>query len=247
MLVCSKSTQKYFELESYIIYGVPQSDILELKGKYDNVIACGGGAVIDTAKILSKTPITCYPTTAAGSVNTSWSVYWERTNKKSIKVPMPAKIHVVEEFINDLPEKVKEYTSYDAISHCLDVMWSIYRTKESMNYVNEALKILKTNYSNKELIYAGNLAGKAIELCSTTVLHSLSYPLTGFYKIPHGKALGFLLPRVCKYMGFDLNPYIKYPKVELMGIDFQLIAKESTKYNKLYNTRKKIILEEILK
>ena len=81
LLVCSNST-KDFDIvekckEKRIVSSAPDISILEEMGTYENVVAIGGGAVIDTAKILSKNPITCYPTTAAGSSATSWSVYWD--------------------------------------------------------------------------------------------------------------------------------------------------------------------------
>ena len=69
LLVCSESTRKF--LPGYdrvrIVTSAPTKDILDEVGTEDDVVAIGGGAVIDTAKILSKNPIRCYPTTASGS------------------------------------------------------------------------------------------------------------------------------------------------------------------------------------
>jgi len=252
MLVCSKSTRDYFpeEMNIWIVDGITTDSILTEIGMYNNITAVGGGAVIDVAKIISSDPIVCYPTTASGSCYTSHSVYWEGTVKRSLKRRSPWVAHIVEKFVNDIPDDVKEYTTYDAISHCLDSMWSIYTTRKSLHHIDEALEILKGSYSNAELVYAGGLAGKAIEICPTTLLHSLSYPLTGIYGVPHGKALGYLLPEVCEYMNFDLSEYISYPRVELDDIDLQVVIEEGLRYNKIYDTKKKIdlkILKEILK
>jgi len=244
MLICSKSTRRYFpdQKEFRIVTGPADSNILKERSRYDTVIAVGGGAVIDTAKILSKKTI-CFPTTAAGAVYTSHAVYWDGTDKKSIEGGPAQEIHIVKKFIDDLPEIYKEYTTYDVLSHCLDVMWSNKKTAKSMFYVRHALETLK-NCSTVELVAAGNLAGKAIEICSTTILHSLSYPLTGFYGIPHGKALGFLLPIVCDYMEFDLSEFIKYPKVKLNNIDFDFIIREGLQYDKI-NSVSKIDFDKI--
>jgi len=251
LLVCTKSTEKYLSnyKRTFVVTTAPTKDILKLEGTEDNVVAIGGGAAIDTAKILSKNPIVCYPTTAAGSSVTSHSVCWDGIKKMSIKRMVPKEVHVVEEFVASLPEKIKEYTTYDVLSHCLDSLWSKNKTKESMQYVNRAMEILKGDYSNSQLIEAGNVAGKAIELCPTTILHSLSYPLTAFYKIPHGRALGYLLPRVCEHMEYDISEYISFPPILLPDIDNYAIAQEALKYNKIYDINKEInidILVDIL-
>ena len=111
------------------------------------------------------------------------------------------------------------------------------------------MEILENTHTNYELILAGNLAGQAIEICPTTILHSLSYPLTAYYGISHGKALGFLLPRVSNFMGFDLSRFIRYNPVKLKDIDFSFIANETLKYDKVHDTIKRVdadILVDIL-
>ena len=139
-----------------------------------------------------------------------------------------------------MPLIVKEYTTYDVISHCLDSLWSTNKTKESIKYAESALSILKNKYTNVELIKAGNLGGKAIQICPTTILHSLSYPLTAYYNISHGKALGYLLPRICNFFEFDLSHYNNYSPIELNNIDWDLICTEALKYDKIYNVKKQI-------
>ena len=110
-----------------------------------------------------------------------------------------------------------------------------------------ALSILREDYSNAELVEAGNYGGMAIERCSTTILHAMSYPLTAFYKIPHGKALGFLLPRVCQYYDFDLGSLIDYQPVALEGVDWDFVCEESLKYDKIHNTTKPVNFEILKK
>jgi alcohol dehydrogenase class IV len=251
ILVCSNSTRKFFpEAEQVELITCPADEsLLEREATLDSVVAAGGGAVIDAAKILAKNHIVCYPTTAAGSCATSHSVYWQGFTKKSVKRFIPQETVVIKEFVEDLPPKVIAYTFYDAFSHCLDVLWSKQRNKESVSLVDEAMEVFKGTYSNADLVSAGNLAGQAIELCPTTLLHSLSYPLTGLYGIPHGKALGFLLPIICKYMNFDATSFIsRYPKVDLKdyNIDFRLVIDQAVKYNKISKLEQEIDLEIIL-
>ena len=167
---------------------------------------------------------------------TSHAVCWDGKKKLSIKTHIPKDVKVVPEYVENLPDAVIEYTTYDAISHCLDSLWSTDSTHRSRSLAHEALAILSEQHSNVDLIKAGNLAGQAIEVCPTTILHSLSYPLTAFYDIPHGKALGFLLPRICKHYDFTLNNLIHHKPVELNNIDWDLIINEALKYEKIYKT-----------
>ena len=246
LLVCSKSTREF--LPGYdrvrIVTSAPTKDILDEVGTEENVIAVGGGAVIDTAKIISKNPITCYPTTAAGSSSTSWSVYWDGTKKCSLKRMLPKDVILNGLFIEDLSEEVIMSTTCDVVSHCLDSMSSIKATDESISYCKEALHILRTEKDNFGLIKAGDVAGKAIEIAGTNLLHSLSYPLTGHYNVSHGIALGYLLPRLSKFMGFDVDDIIGEYKIEL-EFDKRFVIQEALKYPKIYEFNKDIS-EEIL-
>ena len=108
LLVCSKSTRDF--LPKYkrirIVSSAPTKDILDEIGTVRKVVAVGGGAVIDTAKILSKNPIICYPTTAAGSSSTSWSVYWDGHKKCSLKRMLPKETIFEELFLEKLSSEV---------------------------------------------------------------------------------------------------------------------------------------------
>ena len=136
LLVCSNSTKDMEIVEKYddrrIVSSAPDTNTLKEMGTYENVIAIGGGAVIDTAKILSKNPIVCYPTTAAGSSATSWSVYWDGSTKHSIKRMRPNQIGMSFNFVENLPDNVVKDTMYDVVSHCLDSMYSKSKSEKSL-------------------------------------------------------------------------------------------------------------------
>ena len=251
LLVCSKSTRDFLPgiKRVRIISSAPTKDILNEVGTEEDVIAIGGGAVIDTAKILSKTPIRCYPTTAAGSSSTSWSVYWDGTKKCSLKRMLPGDIILNGLFVEDLPDEVVMSTTCDVVSHCLDSMSSKKATDESVGYCKEALDIIRNKKDNFDLINAGNIAGKAIEIAGTNLLHSLSYPLTGYYNVSHGIALGYLLPKLSKFMGYNVDDIIGEYKIKL-EFDLDLVIKEAFKYEKINEFNKFISinkLKEILK
>ena len=251
LLVCSKSTRDFLPgfKRVRIISSAPTKDILDEIGIEEDVIAIGGGAVIDTAKILSKNPIRCYPTTAAGSSSTSWSVYWDGTKKCSLKRMLPGDVILNGLFVEELSEAVVMSTTCDVVSHCLDSMSSRKATEESISYCKEALNVLRNKEHNFDLIKAGRIAGKAIEIAGTNLLHSLSYPLTGYYNISHGMALGYFLPRLSKFMGYNVDDIIGEYKIKL-EFDLDLVIKEAFKYEKINEFNKFISinkLKEILK
>lgn len=250
LIVCSPSTQHFLEGEKFIVNNPPTIDILKQKGKYKNVIAIGGGAVIDTAKILSSTPITCYPTTASGASATSHSVYWDGLNKKNSECMIPNKILFNKMFIESLPDTTLQYTRYDAISHCLDVMWSKNYNKLDSELVEHTLnQLIQPNIAPIDILKLGHIAGTFIQEVPTTILHALSYPITGRYDIAHGKALGFLIFPLCKIFN-DMDKIIGLKKLNnFLDIDVNFIIIESKKYSKFYNTFKNIdvnILKEEL-
>ena len=60
------------------------------------------------------------------------------------------------------------------------------------------------NDGNTKMLVAANLAGKAINITTTTAPHAMSYKLTSLYGLPHGHAVAICLPKVWRYMeNFD--------------------------------------------
>jgi len=250
LLVCSNSTKDFFPDYDRVrvVTSAPTKDILDEVATEEDVVAVGGGAVIDTAKIISKNPIVCYPTTAAGSSSTSWSVYWDGTKKCSLKRMLPKDVILNRLFVEKLSDEVVKSTTCDLVSHCLDSMCSIKATDESIDYCKEVLNIIRNKKDNFDLIRAGDIAGKAIEITGTNLLHSLSYPLTGHYGISHGKALGYFLPKLSKFMGYDVDDIIDFD-IKL-DVDINFIIDEALKYEKIYefkNDINKNKLKEVLK
>ena len=236
LLVCSNSTKDLIDGfdRVRVVTSAPDIDILGEAGTEESVVAIGGGAVIDTAKILSKNPIDCYPTTAAGSSATSWSVYWNGTEKCSFKAQKPNVVTFNRGFIETLSYDMIIETTYDVVSHCLDSLHSNKATDKSKEYCNTALEWLrKYKDDNLYLVKAGHEAGNAIEIAGTNLLHSLSYPLTGYYGIPHGVALGYFLSKISKFIGYDVSDIIEDFNYDI-NVDIDFVIDEALKYDKIY-------------
>lgn len=248
LIVCSPSTQHLLSGKKFIVHKPPTDKILKQKGKYSNVIAIGGGAVIDTAKILCSNPITCYPTTASGASATSHSVYWHNSSKKNSECMIPGQVLFEEEFIKSLPSHILQYTRYDAISHCLDVMWSKdYGKLDSDQVKNTLERLIDPSTTPIEILQLGHVAGSFIQIVPTTILHALSYPITSKYGITHGQALGFLIFPLCRLFGFmdKINGLEKLNN--FLDIDINFIIIESKKYSKFFNVSQDIDIKSLKK
>ena len=98
----------------------------------------------------------------------------------------------------------------DSISHAFESLWNKNRNNKSIEYSLKSLRLHKdtlkkinsklSNYGLEDMLLASNLAGKAINITRTSIAHSISYPLTAKYRIPHGLACSFTIPqdiRIC--------------------------------------------------
>lgn len=135
------------------------------------MIAIGGGAVIDKAKIEAKKKgkfLIAIPTTGAGATETTHAVVWGKT-KKNVKTPKP--LTVIPPFKIKLSKKARINTCYDILGHLID-------------YLNVC--------TDNEIVEVGIYMGKLIEQHPTNLTHPKSYPLT-LKGMPHGEAVGRVL------------------------------------------------------
>lgn len=261
--------RKYKEVLFLEVVKPPTEEVLNIKNNKDIVIGVGGGSVIDTAKIISKDKrCIAIPTTAAGASMTPYATVWGR--RKKISVPTKKPILKMDYNIpKNLPYSVRQSTAFDALSHAIESFWSKNATSQSKRYSRKALYLIKKYLKNKNdigmLINAGNLAGQAIAITKTNVVHAASYTLTTEYGIEHGTACGMLLPYFIEYMNFEKLPQLfnldftadlvtflkkiyKFPTVR--DVDIGLVARESLKYERINDGPKKIdkdVLIRILK
>ena len=111
----------------------------------------------------------------------------------------------------------------------------------------------KYKKDNLYLVKAGHEAGNAIEIAGTNLLHSLSYPITGHYGVSHGRALGYLLPKVSKLMDNE----VVERAIDILGdinieldVDIDFVIDEALKYDKIYEIKIFIdrkTLQEVMK
>ena len=193
------------------------------KEDYNTLIAVGGGSAIDVAKAIKlfylqkysskKIPLITIPTTAGGgSEATHFIVYYEGKKKQSKgdkNLTLPDYVICDPQLTLSLPRYIAAATGMDALGQAIESYWSVNSTDKSKQFSKEAIKLLiknldsstnKTDLSSREnVMRAANLAGKAINIARTTACHSISYPITSFFGIPHGHAVGLTVGEVLVY------------------------------------------------
>jgi len=169
-------------------------DLLFFKGDYNNKIV----------KIFIPT------THGTASEVTMWGTIWNMTEKQKYSLanlslyPDVAILDPKLTLSMDLQLSIS--TTLDALSHSFETLWNINSNSQSVDYAIEAIKIileevpdLKENPNDlnirRNLLKASNLAGLAFSNTKTAAAHSISYPLTFSFNIPHGIACSLpLLP-----------------------------------------------------
>ena len=191
------------------------------KNKCDFILAIGGGSSIDTAKSIKyysqvEIPIMAVPTTSGtGSEATHFAAIYKDGEKISIADErlLPDYTILQPDMLKTLPAYQKKCTMLDALCQAIESWWSKKATPESIGYSQQAIALILANMEsylaneadgNKDMLTASNLAGKAINITTTTAPHAMSYKLTLLYDLPHGHAVAICLPKVWRYMGnFD--------------------------------------------
>ena len=154
------------------------------------------------------------PTTAGtGSEVTCWATVWDKA--KGSKLSLECHENYAEyafvdpQFAQSMPVNLAVSSALDAAAHALESFWSKASNVVSRASALSAIGIIMDNISalieNPRDIDAHDcmaqgsmLAGLAFSNTKTTACHSISYPLTLNYGIPHGAAVSLLIAPVSR-------------------------------------------------
>jgi alcohol dehydrogenase len=152
------------------------------------------------------------PTTSgSGAESTKFSVVYVDKTKYSLEHPdmLPNYAIVDPQFTMNLPGRITASTGMDALSQAIESYWCVNSTDESKAYAREAIKLVMGNLSRAvndpdeesrvAMSKAAHLAGKAINISKTTASHAVSYPITSYFKVPHGHAVALTLGQMLMY------------------------------------------------
>lgn len=162
-----------------------------------------------------RTPGIFIPTThGTGSEVTKWGTVWNMKEKKKHSVShddlYPDVAIIDGQLTLSLPLDQSIITTLDALSHGFEAIWNINANPTSTEYAIEAIStilmnvdVLKADPENlairRNLIRASSLAGLAFSNTKTAAAHSISYPLTIYFGIPHGIAASMPLVSLLKF------------------------------------------------
>jgi alcohol dehydrogenase len=154
-------------------------------------------------------PFVAVPTTAGtGSEATPFASLWDKTNRRKLSLTrdamFPACAIVDPQLTRSAPPAVTAATGLDALCHAVEAYWSRSAQPVSDALAERAIGILLDNLQSvydrpdemaaREAMALGSLlAGLAFSNTKTSSCHSISYPLTARFEIPHGIACAITL------------------------------------------------------
>lgn len=166
----------------------------------------------------SKIPLIAIPTTAGtGSESTCFAVIYNQGKKLSIahESILPDCAILEPSFLRSLPVYQKKCTLLDALCQAIESWWSVRSNGESISYSKQAIELIlryqeaylkqSSDEATEQILLAANLAGRAINLTTTTAAHAMSYKLTTLYGLPHGHAVAVCLPKLWKFMSTHME------------------------------------------
>lgn len=180
-----------------------------------------------------RLPLIAIPTTSGtGAEVTPFATVWDQANHKKHSVTgdevCPTIALLDPELTLSLPYEETAYTGLDAISHALESLWNKNKSPVSEAYAwqalelaNEALPAVLEEPGNlvkrEKMQQASLLAGLAISQTRTAIAHSISYPLTIYFGMPHGLACSFTLPLLIQ-LALEQGIFERYRKPLIVSL-----------------------------
>ena len=146
------------------------------------------------------------PTTAGtGSESTHFAVVYVDGTKVSVTADCihPDTVVLVPHLLAGLPPYQRRATLLDALCQAVESYWSVASSEGSRAYSRRAIPAIMraaerycsgSSDEASQAMRAANLAGKAINLTTTTLAHAMSYKLTSLYGVAHGHAVALCMP-----------------------------------------------------
>ena len=172
------------------------------------------------------------PTTAGtGSEVTFTAVFINEEEKKKAGINSPflyPEMSILDpELTLGLPAAVTAFTGMDALTHAIESYTSKAASPMSEMFSEEAIRRIGKSLrqavdqgsdlnARTHMLFGSLLAGVGLANAGVTAAHSLSYPMGGVYRVPHGVANAMLLPAIMEFNAF--SSVKKFARIaELLG------------------------------
>lgn len=178
-------------------------------------------------------PILAIPTTSGtGSEVSRWATIWGDDQRKySIEDPAlyPVTAILDPALTTSMPAEVTLASGLDALSHAFEAVWNRSNTVLTDLMASTAIDLIARNLreamlqpaslKRREAMQTASLmAGMAMSNTRTALAHSISYPFTAEFGLPHGFACSFTLAEVARY-NFDETEGRLRPIAKGLGCD----------------------------
>jgi acetaldehyde dehydrogenase / alcohol dehydrogenase len=182
-----------------------------------------------------KTQLVVVPTTSGtGSEVTPFAVFKDGNRKVSLidECLLPDVAIVDADFTRCLPLSLTADTAFDALTHALEALVSVFATDytdglalEAMRLIFEALPETAKEPDNvlyrHKLHHAATLAGMAIGNASVGVNHALAHAVGARFEVPHGRANAAFLLSTIEYNSQVPSKFVTAPCYPLWIADLK--------------------------
>lgn len=178
-------------------------------------------------------PLIAVPTTAGtGSECQSFALIAdEETHQKMAcgDAKAAAKIAILDPLLTlSQPERVTAFTGVDTLAHALETAVTKKRNALSAVYSREAFRLCAEGFervinqpndleARAMMQLAAAFAGTAIENSMLGAAHAAANPLTAHFGLPHGQAVGLMLPAVIAFNAREPQAHARYIELGLMA------------------------------
>ena len=214
--IIKEGTQVFRNANPDMVVAVGGGSVLDT-AKSVNVLAAQEGKPEDYVRgkpLTRKGPhLIAIPTTSGtGSEATHFATIYIKKEKYSLadRESMFPDVSIVDPTLTEtLPPYITACTGLDALCQGIESLWSINSTKRSREWATRAIELAygnieqAVNNPNRDarlsMALASNYSGKAINISKTTAPHSVSYPMTSYYSVPHGHAVSLTTPSFIEF------------------------------------------------
>jgi len=209
----------------------------------------------ESLKIKNSCKLIALPTTSGtGSEVTPFATVWDKKNKQKLSLNhrclYPA-LSIIDPVLTfNLPKDETINTGLDCLNQAFESIWNKNFNSKIRSYAFKSIKLsldalfmLNKNINHEksrvDLAKASLYAGLCISQTRTSICHSISYPLTTHFGIPHGLACAFTMIEIIKYLNIK-NSFFFMKLAKSLGIaSGKLLEKKIKKLFYDLNVKKK--------